>query len=74
MGRAELIDLVRDSVIGNDEVVDGPYGPRPVVYADYTARGRSLSFFEAYLDDVMTAFVHPPWLGVHVGWTFGGRD
>jgi len=53
MGRPELIPLVRDSVIGNDEVVDGPYGPRPVVYADYTASGRALTFIENYIRDAV---------------------
>ncbi len=48
-----LIDTIRDSVIGGTEMVDGPFGPRPVVYADYTASGRSLSFIEDYLRDVV---------------------
>ena len=48
-----LIERIRDSVIGGAEVVDGPFGPRPVVYADYTASGRSLSFVEDYLRDVV---------------------
>ncbi|MFP5487805.1 MAG: aminotransferase class V-fold PLP-dependent enzyme, partial [Acidimicrobiia bacterium] len=50
---AELIDTIRESVIGGSEVVDGPFGPRPVVYADYTASGRSLTFVEDYLRDVV---------------------
>ena len=44
-----LIETIRASVIGRDEAVDGPFGPRPVIYADYTASGRSLSFIEDYL-------------------------
>jgi len=44
-----LIELIRRSVIGRDQMVDGVFGPRPVVYADYTASGRSLSFIEDYI-------------------------
>jgi len=44
-----LIDTIRRSVIGDDEATDGPFGPRRVTYADYTASGRSLSFIEDYL-------------------------
>jgi selenocysteine lyase/cysteine desulfurase len=48
-----LIDLIRASLIGADEVIDGPFGPLPVVYADYTASGRSLSFIEHYINTVV---------------------
>ena len=49
----DLIAAIRDAVIGLDEVVDGPFGPRPVIYADYTASGRSLSFIEDHLRSVV---------------------
>ena len=48
-----LIDLIRASVIGDDEAVAGPYGIRRVTYADYTASGRSLSFIEDYIRDAV---------------------
>ena len=53
MDAAELIELIRVSVIGDDEAVAGPFGVRRVTYADYTASGRSLSFIEDYLRDAV---------------------
>lgn len=46
-----LIERIRDSLIGEDLLLDGPFGPRRMVYADYTASGRALSFVEDYIRD-----------------------
>ena len=44
-----LLASIRQSVIGDNLVMDGPYGSRRITYADYTASGRSLSFIEDYI-------------------------
>lgn len=46
---SDLLELIRASVIGRDDVVAGPFGPRRVTYADYTASGRALGFVEDYI-------------------------
>jgi selenocysteine lyase/cysteine desulfurase len=46
-----LLRRIREAVIGDDQVMVGPFGPRRVTYADYTASGRALDFLEDFIRD-----------------------
>ena len=51
-----LIETIRDSVIGDRQSIVTPFGERPLVYADYTASGRSLEFIEDYIREAVLPF------------------
>ncbi|MEO7124373.1 MAG: aminotransferase class V-fold PLP-dependent enzyme [Lacisediminihabitans sp.] len=51
LAETALVARIRASVLGDDRLMDGPYGHKPVTYADYTASGRALSFIEEFIRD-----------------------
>ncbi|HXR70999.1 MAG TPA: aminotransferase class V-fold PLP-dependent enzyme [Actinocrinis sp.] len=64
-----LLERVRRGLIGDDEVLDGPYGACRVVYADYTASGRALDFIE----DFIRGQVLPRYANTHTESSSTGR-
>jgi selenocysteine lyase/cysteine desulfurase len=64
----KLIEHIRNSVIGDDRLMNGPFGPKRITYADYTASGRSLAFIE----DFIREHVLPLYANTHTETSYTG--
>jgi len=53
------IQSVRGSVIGKDCSLDTPFGQRPMLYADFTASGRSLTLVEEQITKLSVHYANP---------------
>ena len=49
--RPDLIAWLRGGLIGDKAMIDGPFGEKPLVYADYVASGRALAQVEDFVRD-----------------------
>jgi selenocysteine lyase/cysteine desulfurase len=59
LGRADIIDHLREGLVGSKATVSGPYGEKPLVYADYVASGRALHQIERFvLEDVLPYYAN----------------
>lgn len=63
-----LLEKIRNSIIGENWPIHTPFGEKPLVYADYTASGRSLSF----LEDIIRQKVMPFYANTHTESSFTG--
>jgi selenocysteine lyase/cysteine desulfurase len=52
----QLIQKIRQSVIGENQLINTSFGKKPLVYADYTASGRALCFIEDYIKKSVLPF------------------
>lgn len=51
-----LLEALRENLIGGDAMLDGPFGPRRITYADYTASGRCLASVERFVRERVLPF------------------
>ncbi|MCA9728245.1 MAG: aminotransferase class V-fold PLP-dependent enzyme, partial [Candidatus Eisenbacteria bacterium] len=51
-------ERLRAEIVGADTLIPTPFGEKPMVYCDYTASGRCLSFVERYLQQVQRHYAN----------------
>ncbi|MCV6622794.1 MAG: aminotransferase class V-fold PLP-dependent enzyme [Cellvibrionaceae bacterium] len=69
MSQPPQLCQIRQEIIGDDSVVETAFGKKPLVYADYTASGRSLRFIEQFIQ----AQVLPYYANTHTETSYTGR-
>ncbi|MDO6584988.1 aminotransferase class V-fold PLP-dependent enzyme [Salipiger sp. 1_MG-2023] len=51
LDRPDLPEWLQAGLIGDNATIDGPFGPKPLIYADYVASGRALAQVEDFIRD-----------------------
>ena len=69
-GTQKLVKSLRESVIGSYEKFTGPFGDRPLIYADWTASGKCVDKIEDYL----TKYVLPLYGNTHTNTSITGHQ
>lgn len=65
---ADRTERLRQGLIGDGRMIDGPHGPRPLIYADYVASGRALRQVEtAVLDEILPYYANSHTEGSYCG-------
>lgn len=54
--RSDVLAALNDGLVGRDAAIDGPFGPKPLVYADYVASGRALMQVERFMLEEVLPF------------------
>ena len=55
---AARLSFIRRQIVGRDLAFAAPFGPRHMLYADYTASGRALAFVEQTLFDIQKSYAN----------------
>jgi len=53
------IDSVRAGIVGRNARIEGPFGPRPLVYADFVASGRGLEEIDREIAQLQANYANP---------------
>lgn len=67
-----MLEYIDSNVIGHLIPIQSPFGERPLVYADYTASGRSLRFIEESITEYILSYyanthTTTSWVGLQSG-------